>query len=587
MLFPVGGCGGCTCKKCVDELRIIILYNRAVCVEGKRTSSSSPPLTLARRILQAKAMPPIPPEAPRQGAGPQACRRTHRPPFSPLSSNTGHITRRSPLHPTSPPLAPLHLYPTPTKATMPAQVKAVLFDMDGILADVAQSYRTAIVETAAFFQVQVTQEDISRDKAKGNANNDWLLTRRLLASQGVTASLEDVTAKFEELYQGTATTEGLWAKERLIVPHGLIAEIGRRCPLGLAVVTGRPRKDCDKFLETHGLAHLFRVCVCMEDGPPKPDPFSVSQACTLLGVEPQDTLMIGDTVDDIRAALAAGSIPIGVLTPEEEAKLTLSPPSSANGNGGKNGGAALGPHLYAAGAKTVIRPGLAELLDWVPTTAAAASANGGGREKKRKAPAAAESGSRRAATVTRVTKETSISVEIDLDGDGNNVDIASGIGFLDHMLTALGKHARFDLILKCKGDLHIDDHHTAEDCALALGEAFDKALGARKGIVRFGSALCPLDEALSRSVVDISSRPHAEIHLNLTREKVGGLSCEMIPHVLESFATAARLTLHVDVLRGFNDHHKAESAFKATAVALRMAVTRDDSAFIPSTKGVL
>jgi imidazoleglycerol-phosphate dehydratase len=469
---------------------------------------------------------------------------------------------------------------------MPSQeVKAVLFDMDGILADVAQSYRAAIVETAAFFQVKVTQEDISREKAKGNANNDWLLTQRLLASQGVTASLEDVTAKFEELYQGTATTEGLWAKERLIVPHGLIAEIGRRCPLGLAVVTGRPRKDCDKFLETHGLAHFFRVCVCMEDGPPKPDPFPVSQACTLLGVEPQDTLMIGDTVDDIRAALAAGSIPIGVLTPEEEAKLTLSPPPSSSSNGGGgNGGAALGPHLYAAGAKTVLRPGLAELLDWVPP--ASATANGGG-EKKRKASAPAESGSRRAATVTRVTKETSISVELDLDGDGNRVEIDSGIGFLDHMLTALGKHARFDLNLKCEGDLHIDDHHTAEDCALALGEAFDKALGARKGIVRFGSALCPLDEALSRSVVDISSRPHAEIHLNLTREKVGGLSCEMIPHVLESFATAARLTLHVDVLRGFNDHHKAESAFKATAVALRLAVTRDDSAFIPSTKGVL
>jgi|EP00624_Nannochloropsis_granulata_P003961 imidazoleglycerol-phosphate dehydratase len=482
---------------------------------------------------------------------------------------------------------------------MLSQVKAVLFDMDGILAEVSQSYRAAIVETAAFFQVQVTQEDISREKAKGNANNDWLLTQRLLASQGVTASLEDVTTKFEELYQGTALTEGLWAKERLIVPHGLIAEIRRRCPLGLAIVTGRPRKDCDKFLETHGIAHFFRVCVCMEDGPPKPDPFPVSRACTLLGVAAQDTLMIGDTVDDIRAALAAGSIPIGVLTPEEEAKLTLSP-SSSNGGGG-NGVAALGPHLSAAGAKTVLRPGLAELLDWVPCPTAHPTDNGAGGgevgagaeagEKKRKAAVPVEGSSsgssRRAATVKRVTKETSISVEIDLDGDGNKVDISTGIGFLDHMLTALGKHARFDLTLKCKGDVHIDDHHTAEDCALALGDAFDQALGARRGIVRFGSALCPLDEALSRSVVDISSRPHAVVELGLTREKVGGLSCEMIPHVFESFATAARLTLHVDVLRGFNDHHKAESAFKATAVALRLAVTRDNSAFVPSTKGVL
>ena len=298
---------------------------------------------------------------------------------------------------------------------------------------------------------------------------------------------------------------------------------------------------------------------------------------------------IGDTVDDVRSTLAVGSIPIGVLTPEEEAKLTLSvtPPTTTSGNGGSSTTTAaslLSPHLSAAGAKTVLRPGLAELLDIVPPSGGSGSANG---DKKRKSSPSSTTTNRRAATVSRVTKETSITVELDLDGNGNEVDIQSGIGFLDHMLTALGKHARFDLKLHCKGDLHIDDHHTAEDCALALGEAFDQALGERKGIVRFGSALCPLDEALSRSVVDISSRPHAEIHLNLTREKVGQLSCEMIPHVLESFATAARLTLHVDVLRGFNDHHKAESAFKATAVALRLAVTRDDSAFVPSTKGVL
>jgi len=208
-------------------------------------------------------------------------------------------------------------------------------------------------------------------------------------------------------------------------------------------------------------------------------------------------------------------VPIGVLTPEEEARLTLSPSggnSSSNGNGN---GAVLGPHLMGAGAAVVLRPGLAELLEWVPpqqgavaaaaapaTTGAASSSSGGE--------------ARRAATVSRVTKETSIEVAIDLDGKGD-VEVETGIGFLDHMLTALGKHARFDLRLRCTGDLHIDDHHTAEDCALALGEAFDRALGERKGIVRFGSALCPLDEALSRSVVDISSRPHAEIHLQLTR----------------------------------------------------------------------
>jgi imidazoleglycerol-phosphate dehydratase len=122
---------------------------------------------------------------------------------------------------------------------------------------------------------------------------------------------------------------------------------------------------------------------------------------------------------------------------------------------------------------------------------------------------------------------------------------------------------------RCKGDLHIDDHHTSEDTAIAVGEAFDKALGNRKDIRRFGHAYAPLDEALSRVVVDISSRPSAHVELNLKREKIGDLSCEMIPHVLESFAQEARITLHVDNIKGKNDHHKAESAFKALGVALR------------------
>jgi imidazoleglycerol-phosphate dehydratase len=174
----------------------------------------------------------------------------------------------------------------------------------------------------------------------------------------------------------------------------------------------------------------------------------------------------------------------------------------------------------------------------------------------------------RTATVSRKTKETDISCEINLDGTGKN-DIDTGIGFLDHMFCAMSKHGRIDLTLKCKGDLHICDHHTAEDCALVVGEAFDKALGDRKDIRRFGHAYCPLDEALSRAVVDISSRPSAHIELNLVREKIGELSCEMIPHVMESFATEARMTLHVDNLKGKNDHHKAESAFKALGVALR------------------
>lgn len=192
----------------------------------------------------------------------------------------------------------------------------------------------------------------------------------------------------------------------------------------------------------------------------------------------------------------------------------------------------------------------------------------------------------REAEIARKTLETEIEVRLCLDGTGK-AEVSTGIGFLDHLLTALTKHARFDLTLRCEGDLHIDDHHTAEDCAIALGQALDAALGERRGIARFGTGFAPLDEALSRAVVDLSGRPHASVALSLRREKLGELSCEMIPHVMASLATASRSCFHVDVLKGDNDHHKAESAFKALALALRQAVARDGSTAVPSTKGVL
>jgi imidazoleglycerol-phosphate dehydratase len=192
----------------------------------------------------------------------------------------------------------------------------------------------------------------------------------------------------------------------------------------------------------------------------------------------------------------------------------------------------------------------------------------------------------RTASVTRATRETTIRVTLDLDGTGNT-DVKTGIGFLDHLLDALGRHARFDLALTCEGDLQVDDHHTAEDCALAIGEALDQALGERRGVNRFGWALAPLDEALARAVVDLSGRPFCDLALDLRRDGIGGLSCENIPHVLRSLATASRMTLHVDVLKGENDHHRAEAAFKATALALRQAVARSGFDDVPSTKGTL
>jgi imidazoleglycerol phosphate dehydratase HisB len=194
--------------------------------------------------------------------------------------------------------------------------------------------------------------------------------------------------------------------------------------------------------------------------------------------------------------------------------------------------------------------------------------------------------STRTATVTRTTRETSTNLSLALDGAGKTT-IKTGIGFLDHLLDALGRHARLDLKLTCEGDLQVDDHHTAEDCALALGEALDRALGERRGISRFGWALAPLDEALARAVVDLSGRPFADVALDLKREAIGGLACENVGHFLRSFATAARLTLHVDVLKGENDHHRAEAAFKATALALRQAVALSGFDDVPSTKGTL
>ena len=192
----------------------------------------------------------------------------------------------------------------------------------------------------------------------------------------------------------------------------------------------------------------------------------------------------------------------------------------------------------------------------------------------------------RVARITRKTKETDIELRLDLDGTGQ-AQVATGIGFLDHMLMSLARHGRFDLELRCSGDLDVDDHHTTEDCALALGAAFDEALGERRGIVRFGNAFAPLDEALARVVVDLSGRPWPEVHLGLRRERVGALACENAVHFFQSFAMAGRMALHVDVLRGENDHHRIEAAFKACALALRAALVRDGSGEVPSTKGVL
>jgi imidazoleglycerol phosphate dehydratase HisB len=193
---------------------------------------------------------------------------------------------------------------------------------------------------------------------------------------------------------------------------------------------------------------------------------------------------------------------------------------------------------------------------------------------------------KRTATIKRQTRETDITLTLGLDGSGR-ADIDTGIGFLDHMLEALALHAGWDLDLVCRGDLKVDDHHTAEDCALSLGQALNEALGERKSLTRFGWALAPLDEALCRAAVDLAARPFSAVDLGLQREMLGGIACENLEHFVASFAVAGRFCCHLDVLKGANDHHRTEAAFKSLALALRQALVPTGTGAAPSTKGVL
>ena len=194
----------------------------------------------------------------------------------------------------------------------------------------------------------------------------------------------------------------------------------------------------------------------------------------------------------------------------------------------------------------------------------------------------------RKASITRTTAETDISVEINLDGTGI-YDNQTGVGFFDHMLDQLSRHALIDTTVRCKGDLHIDDHHSVEDVGIALGQALTEAVGEKRGIFRYGSCLLPMDDALVRAALDISARPFLVWNVDFPTSKIGTFDTELVREFFQALATHGGLTLHVDALHGLNSHHIAEAAFKSVARALRQALDVDprQADSIPSTKGAL
>jgi imidazoleglycerol-phosphate dehydratase len=196
--------------------------------------------------------------------------------------------------------------------------------------------------------------------------------------------------------------------------------------------------------------------------------------------------------------------------------------------------------------------------------------------------------SARQATVERNTLETQIKISVDLDGTGK-ANFDTGVPFLDHMMDQIARHGLIDLDIVAKGDLHIDAHHTVEDIGITLGQAFTKAVGDKKGMTRYGHAYVPLDEALSRVVIDFSGRPGLEMHVDFTRGSVGGFDVDLFSEFFHGFVNHAQVTLHIDNLRGKNTHHQAETVFKAFGRALRMALSMDErmTGIMPSTKGCL
>lgn len=253
---------------------------------------------------------------------------------------------------------------TPTTNALPTfpPPTALLLDMDGVLAEVSKSYREAILATCREYGAHsITHDTISQWKARGGCNNDWKLSLDLIKTEKTEKelTLEEVTETFERFYQGTETRPGLYELESLIPSMETLRSLCQRCRGKMAIVTGRPRKDCMKFLQLYHLEDLFPVCVCMEDGPHKPDPFPVLEACKLLNIQPdKSVIMVGDTPDDVRSAVQAGCRAVGIVTPESM-KVRLE-------NGEKYDSCMMSEAMKECGADVVLKPGFEELVEMFP-----------------------------------------------------------------------------------------------------------------------------------------------------------------------------------------------------------------------------
>lgn len=242
--------------------------------------------------------------------------------------------------------------------------KVLLLDMDGVLAEVSKSYRASILATChEYGATSVTFETVAQWKARGGCNNDWKLSYDLIQNDpngDKDVTYEQVVDTFEKYYQGDGNKPGLYELETLIPTHETMKELRRRCGKNaMAIVTGRPRQDCDKFLKLHNLDDLFDCCVCMEDGPPKPDPFPILRALELLGQNPgKHVIMVGDTPDDVRSAISAGCRAVGVATPENVEK--------AIAQGKQHDTCSLSIAMKESGADVVMKPGFENLLDMFP-----------------------------------------------------------------------------------------------------------------------------------------------------------------------------------------------------------------------------